>query len=370
MTILTLRPTPSRLVEPPDAPERYYQASPGRQLVADPARRRRVDFVSDGVRLAGHLYRPPRAVDAEPTPAIVMCGPASSVKEQTLPHYAERFADAGYTVLTFDPRTFGESDGQPRCYYDPAQVISDYANAVSYLLTRDDVDPDRVALVGVCMGGGYAISVAARDRRVAAVVSVAGGFDIGGTFLANLGAEGFAGFMRQINDLATREYETGQVQYLPAIAPDLSNGLAFMPNPEAFSYYDRTSRTDAPTWEKPRRRQVAAGLLRLQRRRRRSAGRADAAADRARDRGSVPVAGVRPTRLRRRQRGQGTRLDPDPQPHRALRPAPLRRPGHHPRRGVAGGAHGQAARCLTEPVPRLGDKSWTSTRLARASAPP
>jgi uncharacterized protein len=249
MTILTLRPTPARLAEPPEAPEQYYQASPDRQLTADPARRRRTDFVSDGVRLAGHLYRPPAAIDTEPTPAIVMCGPSSSVKEQTLPHYAERFAEAGYSVLTFDPRTFGESDGQPRCYYDPAQVISDYANAVSYLLTRDDVDPDRIALVGVCMGGGYAVSVAARDKRFAAVVSVGGGFDIGATFLANLGGDGFAAFLRQINDLSTREYVTGQVQYLPAVAPDLSQGLAFMPNPEAFSYYTRTSRSDAPTWE-------------------------------------------------------------------------------------------------------------------------
>jgi hypothetical protein len=59
MTILTLRPTPARLAEPPEAPEQYYQASPDRQLTADPARRRRTDFVSDGVRLAGHLYRPP-----------------------------------------------------------------------------------------------------------------------------------------------------------------------------------------------------------------------------------------------------------------------------------------------------------------------
>src|SRR4029450_1320415 len=153
MTILTLRPTPSRLVEPPDAPEQYYQASPDRQLVADPARRRRTDFVSDGVRLAGHLYRPPRAVDAEPTPAVRMGAPSRSAKEPTLPPYAERFADAGYPVLTFAPRTYGESDGEPRCYYDPAQVISDYSNAVSYLLTRDDVDPDRIALVGVWRGG-------------------------------------------------------------------------------------------------------------------------------------------------------------------------------------------------------------------------
>jgi fermentation-respiration switch protein FrsA (DUF1100 family) len=244
MASLTLRPTPQALAHPDPSPERYY-ASADRLLTADPSRRELVRFDSDGLSLAGHLYR----AAGERNPAVVMCGPASSVKEQTLPHYAQRFADAGYTVLTFDSRSFGESDGEPRCYYDPYQIVSDYSNAVSYLLTRDDVDAARIALVGVCMGGGYALSTAARDRRVAAIASVAGGFNIGGTFLAIMGSEAFAAFMRQINDLTTREYETGETQYVPAIAPDLSGGLAFMPNPEAFSYYDRTSRSDAPTWE-------------------------------------------------------------------------------------------------------------------------
>jgi uncharacterized protein len=245
---VTIKPTARRLASPDPAAEDFY--APARRLLeADPGRRAEVRFLSDGLTLAGHLYRPLAAADGDRTPAIVMCGPSSSVKEQTLPHYAERFADAGYTVLTFDSRTFGASEGEPRCYYDPAQVIADYANAVSYLLTREDVEGDRIALVGVCMGGGYAVSTAARDRRVAAVASVAGGFDIGGTFLANMGSEGFAGFMRQINELATREYATGEVEYVPAIAPDLSAGLAFMPNPEAFSYYDRTSRSVAPGWE-------------------------------------------------------------------------------------------------------------------------
>jgi uncharacterized protein len=245
---VSLRPTPQLLRRPDPSPERFH-APPERVLTADPARRDDVRFDSDGLSLAGHLYRPPGAGSADRTAAIAMCGPSSSVKEQTLPHYAERFSDAGYTVLTFDSRTFGESEGEPRCYYDPAQIVADYQNAVSHLVGRDDVDSDRVALVGVCMGGGYAVSTAARDKRVAAVASVAGGFDIGATFLANLGTDGFAGLIRQINDLVTREYETGEVQYLPATAPDLSGGLAFMPNPEAFSYYARTSRSDAPTWE-------------------------------------------------------------------------------------------------------------------------
>jgi fermentation-respiration switch protein FrsA (DUF1100 family) len=66
------------------------------------------------VSLAGHLYRPPGVADGERTPAAVLCGPISSVKEQTVPHYAERLADAGYTALTFDPRYLGESEGERR----------------------------------------------------------------------------------------------------------------------------------------------------------------------------------------------------------------------------------------------------------------
>lgn len=78
-----------------------------------------------------------------------MAGPNSSVKEQTLPHYAVRLADAGYTVLAFDSRSLGESEETPRFHYDPNDVIADYRNAVSYKMTRDDIDPERVAVVGV-----------------------------------------------------------------------------------------------------------------------------------------------------------------------------------------------------------------------------
>jgi fermentation-respiration switch protein FrsA (DUF1100 family) len=245
---LSLRPTAISLAAPDPDPERYF-APADRLLEPDPSRRAEVRFMSDGLSLAGHIYRPPAAGETDPTPAVVMCGPSSSVKEQTLPHYAERFADAGYTVLTFDSRTYGASEGEPRCYYDPGQIIADYVNAVSYLASRDDIDAGRIAVVGVCMGGGYAISTAARDKRVAAVASIAGGYDIGGTFLANMGSDGFADFIGQINELVTREYESGETEYIPAIAKDLSEGLAFMPNPEAFSYYDRTSRSVAPSWE-------------------------------------------------------------------------------------------------------------------------
>jgi fermentation-respiration switch protein FrsA (DUF1100 family) len=219
-------------------------------LVADPSRREPIAFEASGNRLAGHLYRPPDADPDRATPGIVMCGPISSVKEQTLPHYAERFADAGYTVLTFDPSGFGESEGEPRFHYDPWRVISDYVDASAYLMGRDDVAPERVAVVGVCMGGGYALGVAARERRLAACASVAGGYDIGGTFVRTMGAEGFASYLRLVNEARDRERRSGETVYIPTIAHELTEDepIAAMPVEEAYRYYERTSREVAPNW--------------------------------------------------------------------------------------------------------------------------
>jgi hypothetical protein len=244
-----IRPTAVAAAEPLDDPH-YLPADPSNLLHADPSRRAAVRFRSGPLTLAGHFYRAHGVPEAARTAAIVMCGPFSSVKEQTLPHYAERFQAVGYSVMTFDSRNFGESEGEPRWHYDPNEIIEDYTSAVSYLLTRADVDPERIVLVGVCMGGGFAVSTAARDKRVKAVVSVAGGFDIGGTFQQFLGVDGFAAYYRRINDLVQRQYETGEVQYVPTTVPSLSAEvpIAAMPNEEAFSYYDRTSRADAPNW--------------------------------------------------------------------------------------------------------------------------
>lgn len=219
-------------------------------LRADPQRRTDIRFPSAGEELAGHLYRPPGAKQDERMPAVALCGPISSVKEQTLPHYAERLADGGYTALTFDPRGFGESTGEPRARYDPWAVIEDFHSAVSHLLARTDVDPARVGIVGVCMGGGYAVSLAARDKRIGAAVAIAGGYDIGTTFQQGFGVAGFATYVRRINDLVQQQYEDGEVRYVPTIAHALDDDtpIAVMPNDEAYEYYDRTAGEDAPHW--------------------------------------------------------------------------------------------------------------------------
>jgi len=244
-----IRIRPTSMAEPADA-SHFLPPDPKDLLKADPRRRIAVSFPGAGADLAGHLYRPPGTKEGERTPGIVMCGPISSVKEQTLPHYAERISDAGFTVLTFDPRSFGESGGEPRAHYDPNRVIADFAIAVTYLSTRGDIDPARIGIVGVCMGGGFAVSTAARHRKVKAVVAIAGGYSIGGTFQRFMGVDGFAKFREQINEIVMKEYRTGEVQYIPTISKGFTREipLAVMPLEEAYSYYDRTHKSDAPNW--------------------------------------------------------------------------------------------------------------------------
>lgn len=215
----------------------------------DPATREPIRFNSDGLALAGHLYRPPRAAPGERTAALVMAGPTTSVKEETLPHYAAALAEAGFTVLAFDNRNFGESEGTPRQHLATADQIEDLKNAISYMLTRGDVDPDQLGLCCVCMGAGYGLAVGAMDRRVKAVALVAGAYNLTDTFREFLGEEGFAGYLETLNAARQLQYETGELQYMPAIAGPPDHAPSAMPVQEAYEYYSRAQATEAPNWE-------------------------------------------------------------------------------------------------------------------------
>ncbi|ELB86205.1 hypothetical protein Rwratislav_46190, partial [Rhodococcus wratislaviensis IFP 2016] len=95
----------------------------------------------------------------------------SGVREQRLDAFAERFAAAGVTALVFDYRYFGASKGEPRQLLDIDSQLDDWDSAVAFVRSRPDIDPSRVALWGTSLSGGLVLTAAARDRRVAAVVS-------------------------------------------------------------------------------------------------------------------------------------------------------------------------------------------------------
>jgi Pyruvate/2-oxoglutarate dehydrogenase complex, dihydrolipoamide acyltransferase (E2) component, and related enzymes len=144
-----------------------------------------VRFWSDGYALAGELFLPTHL--PLPRPGIVLCTGIHGIKELGIPLLAQALADAGFVVLTFDYRGFGASEG-PRGRLLPSERIRDARAALTFLETHPAVDPQRLAIGGLSMGGAHALSVAARDERVRACVALAPVTD-GRRWLRSLRAE-------------------------------------------------------------------------------------------------------------------------------------------------------------------------------------
>lgn len=136
------------------------------------ASRTDVDFPGHGgTTLRGWLYRPPRVSTDDVTTGVVMAHGFSAVKEMRLDRYAEVFAAAGMTVLVYDHRNFGASDGEPRHEINPWAQARDYQAAITWLAAHGGVDGTRIGIWGSSFSGGEALVVGACDRRVRAVVA-------------------------------------------------------------------------------------------------------------------------------------------------------------------------------------------------------
>lgn len=205
----------------------------------------RVTFTSDGIEIVGTLRAPDREGD-ERLPAVVVTGALSAVKEQAAGTYARKLAEHGLVTLVVDHRNYGESGGTRRQHEDPAGKLGDLRDAVGYLGTRPEVDPERIGAVGVCQGAGYALRLAAFDPRVKAYVSVAGGFTSPSMMRGMFGADAYRGVLGMLAGAAQQRFASGQDAYLPAVSSDGSP--ATMPFPEAYEYYG-TDRAKAERWE-------------------------------------------------------------------------------------------------------------------------
>ena len=122
-----------------------------------------------GITLAADLYIPKGATGR--LPAIAVCGPFGAVKEQSSGLYAQTMAESGFLTLTFDPSFTGESGGQPRYVASPDINTEDFCAAVDFLSVQDNVDPERIGIIGICGWGGMAINAAAMDTRIKATVA-------------------------------------------------------------------------------------------------------------------------------------------------------------------------------------------------------
>ena len=123
-----------------------------------------------GITLAADLYKPKWAEGK--LPAIAVGGPFGAVKEQSSGLYAQTMAERGFLAIAFDPSYTGESSGEPRYVASPDINTEDFSAAVDFLSIREDVDPERIGIIGICGWGGMALNAAAIDTRIKATVTV------------------------------------------------------------------------------------------------------------------------------------------------------------------------------------------------------
>ena len=196
---------------------------------SDKVDHKKVTFVNHfGITLAADMYTPKNA--AEKLPAIAVSGPFGAVKEQSSGLYAQEMAERGFLSIAFDPSFTGESGGNVRAVNSPDINVEDFQAAVDFLSVQDNVDPDRIGIIGICGWGGMALQTAAIDTRIKATVTstmydmsrVAGN----GYFDADDNEEARHKMRVALNKQRTADYKAGSyakaggvVDPLPADAP-------------------------------------------------------------------------------------------------------------------------------------------------------
>ena len=163
-----------------------------------------------GITLAADLYIPKNTT--EKLPAIAISGPFGAVKEQASGLYVQTLAERGFLTIAFDPSYTGESSGEPRYVASPDINTEDFCAAVDYLSTRNDVDTERIGILGICGWGGIALNAAAIDTRIKATATVTM-YDMGRVnakgYFDTVDANARYELRKQLNAQRTEDYRSG-----------------------------------------------------------------------------------------------------------------------------------------------------------------
>jgi uncharacterized protein len=173
-----------------------------------------VYFTSNGDKLSGDLYLPNGFVSEKKYPTIIYTRPGTQVKEQTGASYGNKFSKKGYVFLAFDPKNFGDSDGDVRNFESIHNMVPNTTDAISFLRTLKFVDRNQFFGLGACAGAPYICNVAIGDARIKAVATIVGNFDAAAAL--------FGAYPKQIIDKMLevaaegkqRYYETGEYEFV------------------------------------------------------------------------------------------------------------------------------------------------------------
>ena len=190
---------------------------------SDKVNHRKVTFRNRyGITLAADLYVPKKAEGR--LAAVAVSGPFGAVKEQSSGLYAQTLAERGFLTVAFDPSYTGESGGEPRCVASPDINTEDFCAAVDYLSTRDDVDPGRIGILGICGWGGMALNAAAIDTRIKATVTSTM-YDMSRVnangYFDSMDADARYELRRQLNAQRTEDYRNGSYALAGGVADPL-----------------------------------------------------------------------------------------------------------------------------------------------------
>ena len=191
-----------------------------------PSATRNVSYKNGTVDISAALHLPDEFDEARTYAAIVIVTPGSSVKEQIGAVWGGKMADRGFVALAYDPSYQGQSGGEPRDMEDPAARVEEVRCAVDYLMTIPFVDEERVGLLGICAGGGYAVNAALTEHRFKAVGTVVA-VNIGrARRQESLSAGAVAGTLEAVGKQRTAEARGGAARLDPWIPDTMETAKA------------------------------------------------------------------------------------------------------------------------------------------------
>ena len=206
-----------------------------------------VELISEGATIRGWLYLPD---GPGPHPAVALAGGWCYVRELVMPYYAAAFAERGIAALVFDYRNLGVTDGEPRQHLAPWMQIRDYQNAISFLQTRAEIDPERLGAWGISYSGGHVIVLAATDPRVKVIVSqipVVDGYE---NMRRVHGTMGYRKLWATIlEDRLLRFADPDSRLHIPHATAEPEKDLSTWPFPETFHTFAALKASEAPLYQ-------------------------------------------------------------------------------------------------------------------------
>lgn len=194
-----------------------------------------------GIEIAGDLYMASDADMDKKYPAIIIGPPFGGVKEQGPGVYANELAQRGFVVLTFDPAYHGYSGGEPRMTGSTALYAEDFSAGVDYLGVQPFVDREKIDAIGICGSGGFALSAAAMDTRIKAVVTSVM-YDIAGN-MNSMGGEMRGQMLEMAVQQRWSDFESGAAAFMTSYpeepVDDVPEGLDPVTE-EFFTFYGTT----------------------------------------------------------------------------------------------------------------------------------